>query len=386
MNILVPSQLFLRVREKYCADFVYKDRSVGCYPRFVYVRLFSLAFDTGSVTLPQRELADDMGMSVRALQNALRVLANTGYLHAETTPGQPSTYSLLLSDHVLRQIRKYDLIDNPAWYSRPGGSALHPVETADPPHTVRTTRARRAHPSYNVYKNYKKDTPLPPSLPQTRRMPPRSESGGEGGFSSSGFSRLWDAYPVKKGKESALRAYMEFVRDKDAPALDRLLEIVAAFKAGDDQWRRGYAPYLATWLRERRWDDEILSRDEKTGTSVPVPRATVVTLPPPSSTRVELSPEAEKRLDDVCSVLCGLWPGTNPIPIAAFLRPLAASGALSPTLPHAAKAYLAVTPNPVSLCRWLWLRDNASEDRHGGISREIKSRVSGPQAGNRRAA
>ena len=399
MTILIPVNLFLRVKEKNYAHFAHEDKSLGRDPLFVYVRLFSLAVDTGSVSLPKRELADDVRISVRTLQNALRTLVNLGYVRVDAVPGQPSTYSLLLSAHVLRLLRKYDLIDNPAWYGRPGDETPERVAASGesgaertPPHGVRTSPARPAHLSYNVEKNNKnKDTPLPPSLPQTRPMPPRGESGKEGGFSSD-FSRLWDAYPVKKGKSSARRAYGELARDGDAPPLDRLLEVISAFKSDDDQWRRGYAPYLATWLRERRWDDEILRRGRNSenvaGTTTPVPRATVVTLPPPPvPARPPLSPEAEKHLQEIRAVLCALWPEpTNPMAIDAHLRLRAVSGTLpsAASLLAAARDYLSATPRPAGL--WRWLKNNEPGKNHEITPQSGDCRIPGPQVGNRRAA
>jgi hypothetical protein len=389
MNILVPSQLFLRVDEKIYANFAHKDQSLGHYPLFVYVRLFSLAFNSGFVSLPQRELADDVRISPRALQNALRVLVNTGYIHIENTPGRPSTYRLLLSDHVRRQIRKFDLIDNPSWYAR-GTASPETGETArvsgQPPHTVRTPRAHGAHPLYNVYKNNKnkKDTPPTPPLPQTRRMPPRGESGREGDFSSdfsglnADFSRLYGVYPIKKGKSGAFQAYRELARAGDLPALDRLLEVIAAFKTDDDQWRRGYAPYLATWLRERRWDDEVLVRrsDAKTpAETTPVPeRKLTAWTPPPAKPMTQLPAETEKTVTELSASLCALWPvPAGKMAIAAFLRSCAASGTLPPpsALLFAAKEYLAATAAPRGL--WTWLDKNLRG-------------ISGRQAGNRKAA
>ena len=422
MDILIPVQLFLRVKEKNYAHFAHKDKSLGRDPLSVYVRLFRLAVDTGSVSLPQRELADDVRISVRTLQKALCSLSHIGYVHVDAQPGQPSTYSLILSDHVLRQIRKFDLIDNPAWYGRHGdeaperGAASGESDTEKtPPRAVREGCARRAYPSYKVYKNNKKESPLPP-FPETRRscpsgatgeevFPPAIRDAGTGGTSpaesftpasaggtppsESGFSKLWDAYPVKKAQHRARKTFLELAGD--LPPLTRLLEVIAAFKADDDQWKRGYAPYLATWLRERRWDDEILRRGKNSenvaGTAAPVPRATIMTLPP-RPVHPELSPDAEKNLREVCSALCELWPGpVNDIPIAAFLRRRAVSGALPASLPLSAKAYLAVAPHPVGLWRWLHTR-NFEETLHGNetASRAGEGRISGQSERNQRVA
>lgn len=70
------------------------------------------------------------------------------------------------------------------------------------------------------------------------------------------FDRFWAAYPKKKGRESARRAWKKLRPDKElcrvmAEALDRQK------RSGD--WRREggqFIPYPATWLNGRRWEDE----------------------------------------------------------------------------------------------------------------------------------
>jgi hypothetical protein len=213
-------------------------------------------------------------------------------------------------------------------------------------------------------------------------MPPHSESGREGDFSSdfsglnADFSRLYSVYPIKKGKSGAFQAYRERARAGDLPALDRLLEVIAAFKSEDDQWRRGYAPYLATWLRERRWDDEVLVRSgaKTPAETMPVPeRKLTAWTPPPAKPMTQLPSETEKTVTELSASLCALWPvPAGKMAIAAFLRSCAASGTLPPpsTLLFAAKEYLAATAAPRGL--WIWLDTNFS-------GRET-------QAGNRKAA
>lgn len=79
------------------------------------------------------------------------------------------------------------------------------------------------------------------------------------------FDRFWRAYPKKKGKESARRAWRKLAPDMAlcrvmAKALDRQRQ------SGDWQREGGqFIPYPATWLNGRRWEDEEDKPDVSTG-------------------------------------------------------------------------------------------------------------------------
>lgn len=72
------------------------------------------------------------------------------------------------------------------------------------------------------------------------------------------FDRFWFAYPKHEAKQSARKVF-----DKLDPD-DSLLEIIIAAiekQKQSDQWTRDggqYIPYPATWLNQRRWEDETL--------------------------------------------------------------------------------------------------------------------------------
>lgn len=67
------------------------------------------------------------------------------------------------------------------------------------------------------------------------------------------FPEFWAAYPNKKGKADALRAWKR--KRLDAKA-DALIAHVAHMAANDDGWRRGFIPMGSTYLNGDRWDDE----------------------------------------------------------------------------------------------------------------------------------
>ena len=66
------------------------------------------------------------------------------------------------------------------------------------------------------------------------------------------FSTWWDAYPRKQAKADARKAWRQTSRVR--PPLERLQKALAV-ACGSDQWKRGFIPLGATYLRGERWDD-----------------------------------------------------------------------------------------------------------------------------------
>ncbi|NCA90988.1 MAG: hypothetical protein EOM92_19460 [Gammaproteobacteria bacterium] len=70
-----------------------------------------------------------------------------------------------------------------------------------------------------------------------------------------GFDAFWGAYPAKKAKQDALKAWNKLrlpPGDVDAIQADLPLRL-----ATDRSWREGYIPNPATYLNGRRWEDAI---------------------------------------------------------------------------------------------------------------------------------
>jgi len=70
---------------------------------------------------------------------------------------------------------------------------------------------------------------------------------------SSDFSAFWEAYPKKTGKGEAWKTWQ-----RSKPLLSVVLEALA-WQTASDQWNRDggrYRPNPATYLNQRRWEDE----------------------------------------------------------------------------------------------------------------------------------
>lgn len=94
---------------------------------------------------------------------------------------------------------------------------------------------------------------LPPKRREEKRrehpLPPQGES-------ADFFKEFWEAYPRKTAKPNALRAFEKLKPDR------LLLEVMLAalsVQKQSAQWVRDggqYIPHPATWLNQRRWEDE----------------------------------------------------------------------------------------------------------------------------------
>ena len=79
------------------------------------------------------------------------------------------------------------------------------------------------------------------------------------------FSAFWTAYPNKKAKPAALKAFTKL--KPGAALLDEMLKAIATQKQWA-QWQKDngqYIPMPSTWLNQRRWEDELPKAQENYG-------------------------------------------------------------------------------------------------------------------------
>lgn len=83
----------------------------------------------------------------------------------------------------------------------------------------------------------------------TPPLPPRGKCGQR-------FDRFWAAYPKKKSKADAQKAFEKLAPGEEL--LSRMLSALEQQKQSGDWQREGgqYIPYPASWLNGRRWEDE----------------------------------------------------------------------------------------------------------------------------------
>ena len=99
-------------------------------------------------------------------------------------------------------------------------------------------------------------TPSPPYNPPVTppKHPPQEKLSRED--AEELFGEFWGAYPRKTAKANALKSWLKIKPDK--PLAQRIILAVRE-QAKSPQWTRDdgqYIPHPATWLNQRRWEDE----------------------------------------------------------------------------------------------------------------------------------
>lgn len=89
----------------------------------------------------------------------------------------------------------------------------------------------------------------------TKDIPPISPKGKTD--CSDLFNQFWAAYPKHIAKQSAVKAFEKLKPDEKL--LEAMLKAIARQKESK-QWEKdggAFIPYPATWLNQRRWEDEL---------------------------------------------------------------------------------------------------------------------------------
>ena len=97
---------------------------------------------------------------------------------------------------------------------------------------------------------------LPESNPIQSESNPNPNPNPKTDAIASMFTRFWDAYPRHEAKQTALKAFQKINPDENL--LETMLSAIARFKE-TAQWQEDggqYVPHPATWLNQRRWEDE----------------------------------------------------------------------------------------------------------------------------------
>jgi len=133
--------------------------------------------------------------------------------------------------------------------------------------------------------------PTPSSSPVSVSVRQRSASKP----ALSGFDEFWQAYPRKTGKGAAEASWAKVPKS----AHPAIMEAIQKQRNGADWQKDGgrFIPHPATWLNQRRWEDEV------TVFSAPSPGHTIITPRPTAGPGSEpIKPLKEIAEDDLPAV------------------------------------------------------------------------------------
>lgn len=170
------------------------------------------------------------GMSERTLQEQLRALKRRGYISISDGDGGAGRRKIFAGINPLQE--------NPA-----ENCGVTPQKTAGS-------------------NNNKKDNNNPPTSPPGGERAKEKTVKREPSWKPKRFAGFWNFYPksAHKSKQAAIKAW-----DQLKPGDELIDEIAKALRRqmATDQWQRGIGiPYPSTYLRQRRWEDEIADPEE----------------------------------------------------------------------------------------------------------------------------
>lgn len=128
-----------------------------------------------------------------------------------------------------------------------------------------TTRATNKYTVVTIvkYEDYQpaEDLPTTKATTTAKKNQPRSKKNKkDNNIYCPFFVSFWDLYPRKVGKPKAALAFKNLMVD------DQLLQTMLAAlekQKKSRQWQDPqYIPYPATWLNQRRWEDEVAEQDD----------------------------------------------------------------------------------------------------------------------------
>lgn len=214
---------------------VFHDKELPTAAKLLYLALSSMAHRDGYCWPSNETLAAEMALSKRRVRELLSKLQERGYIRIEVQRTEETNeverryiYCGLFVGRETPPPSGENSLDPPAKSCRPSGE-----NPPDPPAKSRTYLIGRKDKIENI----------PPIVPQ-------------GTDTQMLFERFWGAYPKKKGKEAARRAWKKLAPDM---ALCRVMAEALDRQKQSEDWRKDggqFIPYPSTWLNGRRWEDE----------------------------------------------------------------------------------------------------------------------------------
>jgi len=205
----------------------------------------------------------------RRARRALKGLASKWYIKRLSTPGKHSNYPILIDKYEVKVGSKVGLRLNARKSknerrlcyekngTRRGEGELGVIPGGEQVVEVGVFGGRRTD---------EKAASSPPLLKKEKETEKKKEK-----TPLLEFDRFWNAYPRKVGKPAALRAWRNLLRIVWTPKTpSELMAGLERWKA-TDQWQKEsgkFIPYPATFLNQRRWEDDPPARERNPESSV----------------------------------------------------------------------------------------------------------------------
>ena len=211
-----------------------KIRGVSPSEKLLLLALANYADETGNCWPSQTRLADDTCMSSRTVRTLLASLETVGYIAREQRrrpDGYRATDQITLRFAQAEEFSPENISPEKKRKSQRKSATISP-ERISPPTTFE---------------------PIIEPIIEPALRGELLKASQETEFSAA-FETFWKGYPSKKSKRDAWKAWGPAL--KRAGTLAALIDGVETAKRSSRQWREGFVPHPATWLRADGWLDE----------------------------------------------------------------------------------------------------------------------------------
>lgn len=222
-----------------------KKTGISMGAKLLYAALVSCARPGQEYCWPsQAWLADQIGASVRSIQNYLAELEKLGVILIDRSRlGSSLRYYFMEHEDIAVWTPKNKEVENTDGYAELAGGY-----------------AKSAY--INNYNNKLQNTPLSPHESDSPDVPvqrAKQEDGAVSALDNSKrhFLEIWSLWPRKEAPYAAEKVWRELWFSGQLPSPTELKQKIEVLQKHDRAWSRGYIPYFVTWLRDRRWEDQL---------------------------------------------------------------------------------------------------------------------------------
>lgn len=181
-------------------------------------------------------------VSERTIQRCLEHLEAIGWLKLFNTQGKRGNYPVLVCRASVHDVSGNEYRINGTKTTDWRKPVFEPVGdvSVSCPESVGGVSGYR---ELRVESREKREHQIPASAPPSNSLEIETQT--------AAFDAFWEKWPRKQAKNQAHRAWMKVPIGDYLPLMSGLEKWLVS-----DQWTRGVIPHPATWLSQKRWQDE----------------------------------------------------------------------------------------------------------------------------------
>jgi len=214
--------------------------------------------EPGQFVLGRKSAAESLGVTERAVRTCLKNLEKLGNIETKTT----NRFTLV----TLINWELYQENEDEVTNKRPTDDQQMTNKRPTDDHKQEREEGKEGKKGKNIESNDSCASVECTDLIQTSKSIQKQNQKKQ---ADTAFEIFWAAYPKKKGKKQAIRAWEKIKPRPTIADAEKLAQIVS-LQARTPQWSKDggeFIPLPATWLNNERWNDELETKTHDVYTS-----------------------------------------------------------------------------------------------------------------------